>query len=283
MKRSLWTTLAAGMALTMILTACGVSPIAAPTATKVPAAPKTNNISSSSGDVIASAVVVPAQRVKMSFVISAPVKEVLVKEGDVVQAGQALILLSTPDLELSVTEAELSIRSAQLQLNRAHDPYKKIRNPDTLKITYVKGYVEKRHEMEARLLAAQAGLDAAKYTLTQGTLVAPFNGTVVDVMIKAGEIAQSGKVVIELGDVTNMQVETTDLGERDVPNVKVGQTADIYIKALDITINGKVISISPISDIIGGDVVYKVKVALDEQPAGLLWGMSAEVHIQTTP
>ena len=283
MKRSLWTTLAAGMALTMILTACGGSHTAAPTATKIPAAPKTNNIPPSSGDVIASAVVVPAQQVQMSFAISAPVKEVLVKEGDVVQAGQALILLSIPDLELSVTEAELSVRSAQLQLNRAHDPYKKIRNPDTLRISYVKGYVEKRQEMEARLLAAQAGLDAAKYTLTQGTLVAPFNGTVVDVMIKAGEIAQPGKVVIVLGDVANMQIETTDLGERDVPNVKVGQTASIYIKALDTTINGKVISVSPISDIVGGDVVYKVKVALDEQPAGLLWGMSSEVHIQTTP
>jgi RND family efflux transporter MFP subunit len=283
MKRSLWTALAAGMALTLILTACGASPTAAPAATKNPAAPQTNNSSPSSGDVIASAVVVPAQQAQMSFVISAPVKEVLVKAGDVVKAGQALIILSTLDLELSVTEAELSVRSAQLQLNRANDPYKKVRNPDTFKITYVKGHVEKRQEMEARLQAAQARLDAAKYTLAQGTLVAPFNGMVVDVIIKAGEIAQPGKVVIVLGDVANMQIETTDLSERDVPNLSIGQAATVYIEALNTTINGKVISVSPISDIVGGDVVYKVKVALDEQPAGLLWGMSAEVHIQTTP
>ena len=100
-------------------------PRAAPTATENPAVPQTNDISSSSGDVIASAVVVPAQQAQMSFVISAPVKEVLVKEGDVVKAGQALILLSTLDLELSVTEAELGVRSAQLQVDRANDPYKK--------------------------------------------------------------------------------------------------------------------------------------------------------------
>lgn len=283
MKRSLWITLAASMELIMILTACGALPSAAPMATENPAAPQTNDIPSSAGDVIASAVVVPAQQAQMSFVLSAPVKEVLVKEGDVVKAGQALILLSALDLELSVKEAELSVRSAQLQLDRANDPYKKVWDPDTYKVTYIRGYVEKRQEMEARLQAAQASLEAAKSTLAQGTLIAPFDGTVVNVIAETGEIAQPGKVVIVLGDVANMQIETTDLSELDVPGVKIGQAATIYIEALDTTINGKVTSVSPISNIVGGDVVYKVKVALDEQPAGLLWGMSAEVHIQTTP
>jgi RND family efflux transporter MFP subunit len=275
--------LAVGMALAMILTACGTSPSpsAAPTATKNPATPQTNDFSISAGDVIASAVVVPAQQAQMSFVLSAPVKEILVKEGDVVKAGQALILLSTLDLELSVTEAEFGVRSAQLQVDRAYDPYKKRREDGT--VVYIIGYLERRQEVEAKLQAAQAVLDAAKSTLAQGTLTAPFDGTVVDVIAEIGEVAQPGKVAIVLGDIANMQIETTDLSERDVPKVKTGQAATIYIKALNTTVNGKIISISPISNIVGGDVVYKVKVALDEQPAGLLWGMSAEVHIQTTP
>jgi RND family efflux transporter MFP subunit len=281
MKRSFWTTLAASMALTMILTACGASPSAVPAATEKPTAPQTNDIPSSVGNVIASAVVVPVQQAQMSFVLSAPVKEILVKEGDVVKAGQALILLSTLDLELSVTEAEFGVRSAQLQVDRAYDPYKKRREDGT--VVYIIGYLERRQEVEAKLQAAQAVLDAAKSTLAQGTLTAPFDGTVVDVIAEIGEVAQPGKVAIVLGDVANMQIETTDLSERDVPNVSIGQAATIYIEALDTTIKGKVTSVSPISDIVGGDVVYKVKVALDEQPAGLLWGMSAEVHIQTTP
>ena len=283
MKRSLWTMLAVGMALAMILTACGTSPSpsAAPTATENPATPQTNDFPISAGDVIASAVVVPVQQAQMSFVLSAPVKEILVKEGDVVKAGQALILLSTLDLELSVTEAEFGVRSAQLQVDRAYDPYKKRREDGT--VVYIIGYLERRQEVEAKLQAAQAVLDAAKSTLAQGTLTAPFDGTVVDVIAEIGEVAQPGKVAIVLGDVANMQIETTDLSERDVPNVSIGQAATIYIEALDTTIKGKVTSVSPISDIVGGDVVYKVKVALDEQPAGLLWGMSAEVHIQTTP
>ena len=143
--------------------------------------------------------------------------------------------------------------------------------------------MEKRQEAEAKRNGAKAGLDLAKYTLAQGTLIASFDGTVVKLDAKVGEVTSPGKVVLIFGDISNLQVETTDLSERDVASVKIGQAATIYIEALDTTINGKVTSISPISDIVGGDVVYKVKAALDEQPAGLLWGMSAEVHIQTAP
>ncbi len=34
--------------------------------------------------------------------------------------------------------------------------------------------------------------------------------------------------------------------------------------------------------VVGGDVVYTVLVELDEQPAGLRWGMTVEVNIETT-
>jgi HlyD family secretion protein len=44
---------------------------------------------------------------------------------------------------------------------------------------------------------------------------------------------------------------------------------------------GKVIEISRISSTVGGDVVFKVTIDLDEQPQGLLWGMSADVKIET--
>jgi HlyD family secretion protein len=83
-----------------------------------------------------------------------------------------------------------------------------------------------------------------------------------------------------MGDVHNMQIETTDLSERDAPNVKIGQAANIYIEPLDAQVTGRVIHISPMPEIVGGDVTYQVKISLDEQPEGILWGMSAEAEIQ---
>jgi RND family efflux transporter MFP subunit len=283
MKRSLWTMLTICIALTFILTACGASPSVKPsTAPTIPSTPQKNKVSTTSsiGNLVAaSAEVVPAQQAQMSFVISAPVKEILVKKDDEVKVGQPLIVLSTLDQELSVKEAELSVLSAQLMFNRSKDPYKKVLF-DGRKV-YAAGYVEKRKEMEASLQSAQSALDSEKYALAQRTLLAPFDGTIVEVNIKVGEIAQPGEIVITEGDIAHMQIKTKDLSERDVAAVQVGQTANVNIKPLNITITGRVTQISPISETVGGDIVYPVTIELDKQPDGLLWGMSAEVEIQT--
>ncbi|MBK8617163.1 MAG: hypothetical protein IPN96_08635 [Anaerolineales bacterium] len=70
------------------------------------------------------------------------------------------------------------------------------------------------------------------------------------------------------------KIKTTDLSERDIPSVQVGQNANIYIEALDVTVTGKVIHISPVARNRWRRCCLSVTIELDEQPAGLLWGMS---------
>jgi multidrug efflux pump subunit AcrA (membrane-fusion protein) len=252
--------------LTLMLTACASQT----TATPLPAAPTTGPVSTGlirSGGVVASAKVTPAQDTQMSFLISAPVKDVLVKEGDVVRAGDTLITLYSPDLELSVTAAELAVESANLEYQ--YWIPRKDRPP------------ERKEQAKAEFDGVKAKLETAKAAFAQASLLAPFDATVVDIKVQPGEFAQAGQIVIVLGDTAHMQIKTTDLSERDVVAVKVGQTANVYIEALDKTLTGKVIQISPVAEDVGGDVVYPVIIELDEQLQGLLWGMSAEVEIQT--
>ena len=264
MKKIFWT---AFLALTVILASC----TSAPTATPPPAAPATVSTPTGlalSGGVVASAEAQPAHETQMSFTISAPVKEVLVKEGDVVKAGQALITLYTPDLEGQITEAELAAKAGELEY-QYWLPHRFDRPP------------ERQWQAEAEWNQKKTALEVARASFAQSTIYAPFDATVVDVNIQLGEIAQTGHVVITLADLAHMKIKTTDLSERDVPAVQIGQTANVYIKALDITVTGKVAKISPISETVGGDVVYPVTIELDEQPDGLLWGMTAEVEMQT--
>ena len=61
----------------------------------------------------------------------------------------------------------------------------------------------------------------------------------------------------------------------------MGQPARVFIEALGEEFTGKVIDVDRISSTLGGDVVFKVTIGLDEQPEGLLWGMSADVQIET--
>lgn len=231
--------------------------------------------------VIASAEVEPASISNLGFTISALVKEILVQEGGVVQAGDVLITLNTPDLEYAViaAEADFNARSQDAQLQKA-DKVLYI-DPNTGKKSWYSLPREVFLKAQARADQAKASWDLAAANLQQATLSAPFNGTVVDITVISGELVQANQAVLVLADLNNLQVTTTDLSERDIARVKIGQSASIYIEALDATVTGKVIRISPIAETVGGDVVYPVTIELDKQIDGLLWGMSAEVEIDT--
>lgn len=234
--------------------------------------------------VTASAVVVPAQVSQLGFVISGFAKQVPFKEGDAVTAGQTLLVLDTPELEFAIAAAQAGLRAAEAQAEiRTSEMFRRFKiNLTTFDVR--KYWVSVPHEViemeDAKVQKARASIEIAQARLAQGTLIAPHNGTIASIEVLPGEFVQSDQTVVTLATLDDLQFETTDLDERDISNVHIGDAASVFIEALDQTVNGKVTRISPIANTVGGDVVFKVTVVLDEQPKGLLWGMTAEVTIQ---
>ncbi len=268
MKPTKWTMLAV---LALVLTMAGCAPAA--TTTPIPNIPLDPTGSFGDGNVQASAEVVPAQEARLSFVISGPIKEVTVEKGSVVEVGQILATLIAPDLEYGVLQAEAAVRVKEFD----YEYWKLPRRAADRTI------VERGELAAQELETARRSLDTAQVELTQNTLVAPFAATVISVEVQPGEYVQPGQVVVVLAELDNLQVETIDLSELNVASVKAGQSTTVYVEALDEEFPGIVTAISPISSTIGGDVIFKVTIQLNEQPKGLLWGMSADVDIQTEP
>ena len=273
MKPTLWITL---LASAFVLVIAGCNP--ASNTTPIPTVSLDATDASVSSQVKASAEVVPAQESHLSFVIPGMVKEVTVAEGDQVQTGQALVQLDTSELEYNVVSAEAAITVAKVNADMQSQREKKF-SFQTFKFVHVSPPAEKIEEADSKVEQSQYALEVAKASLAQGTLLAPFGGTIVKVDTAPGEYVQPTQVVIDIANLEDLQIETTDLSELDVAAVKIGQRATVYIEALDKEFSGEVTSISPISNTLGGDVVFKVTIKLDEQPQGLLWGMSADVTI----
>jgi RND family efflux transporter MFP subunit len=274
MKRLIWPIL-----LTIILTACGgtSTPAASPVSTGATAVVEVVVVDPNI--VIASAKVLPVHVSQLGFSTSALVKEITVSEGEQVQAGQALVVLDTPELEFAVIAAEqdYAAKSLAAELQRAEKVL--YVDPDSGK----KRWYSLPREVYLKALSkadrAKAVWDSAAVNLEQSALLAPFDGTVVDIQIIPGETVQSGQTVLTLVDLDRLQIKTTDLSERDITRVKLGQSVDVYIEALGVNVAGKVVRISPIAETVGGDVVFPITIELSKQPEGLLWGMTAEVQI----
>jgi RND family efflux transporter MFP subunit len=263
------------LSLTLLLSACTGMTSSTPTAIPTISLggngsqtdPSSNNSSGDANTVSATAIIVPVKEAQLSFANVGRVNAVNVKVGDEVNAGQSLVELDTTLLEAKVKEAEANLAVAKVQVD-----YLKRIGTDEVHLA----------SAQAEMDRAQALLDSANTTLaTQATLVAPFAGTIVSVDISPAETVVPGGVIVTMGDLSNFQVETQDLSERDVPRVQVGQTARVFIEPLNDEFTGKVVDISRISSTVGGDVVFKVTIDLDQQPRGLLWGMSADAKIET--
>jgi HlyD family secretion protein len=134
--------------------------------------------------------------------------------------------------------------------------------------------------LEASVAQAQAGLDQAKAVREQAEIIAPFDGTISDVLIRQGEYANAGQPIVLLGDLGHMQVETTDLNEKDVAGLKIGDKVMVSIDALPgVQVDGTIAQIAPKSSKTTG-VNYTVTIDLAQVPDGLRWGMTTLVSIQ---
>lgn len=180
-------------------------------------------------------------------------------------------LLSRPN-NVEIGQADAAIAVAQAGVASAQSEFDKLQNgpdPDAVALA------------TAQAQAAQAQLTASQASLDDLDIKAPFDGVVASVNFHSGEWVLPGQPVLALADLGHLQVQTTDLGERDIPQIKVGQAVTVQVKALNQNVAGHVSEIAALSSSLGGDVVYTTTIEVDSLPAGLRAGMSVTVQFET--
>ena len=160
--------------------------------------------------------------------------------------------------------AEAAVAAAQANLDRVKAPAR----------------AEEIAAAQARLDQAQGVMRQAQASLAAATLVAPFDGTVAAVNVKDGETVTPGFVVIALGDLANLRLETDDLSETNIARVKLAQPVNVTFEALPgKTFTGTVTQIAPISTPKQGGTNYTVTVEFDKLDPVLRWGMTGHIEI----
>lgn len=112
--------------------------------------------------IVIDARVVPAQSMNVRFAVSGIVDEILVDEGEVVEAGQLLARLDQTDLEIRLTEAQLALDKAILDIEQAQ----------LLGISAAADYAEQVQRAEADITRAQNQYLTVEGSVTEKDIVA---------------------------------------------------------------------------------------------------------------
>lgn len=140
---------------------------------------------------------------------------------------------------------------------------------------------EKLALLEARLNNAKAQVASAENNLANYELKAPFNGEVMDINVLVNETTGPETWAAIVADTSQWYVETSDLTELEVVDVAEGQKVSILMDALpELEMSGTVEEISKSFKSQGGDILYTVRIRVDDVDDLIRWGMTAEVTFE---
>ena len=204
------------------------------------------------------------------------VNDLKVAVGDTVKKGAVLATADTTDLKRQLAAANTAVDTAKIQLRLAKASLTDANDAAvTAQIRQAKVGV---NNATSQLADATKTRDDVKTQIRLATLTAPIDGIVTAVNVVKGLEAPSGDAIVV--DATTFQV-TADVVESDLAAMKVGQTAAVTIGAVDGQVTGKVTAIAPTAagNTTGSVVSYAVTVSLDNVPATVRAGMTADVTI----
>lgn len=190
-----------------------------------------------------------------------------------VKAAQMRVTLLRVTYEMRLEEADAAVDAATAERDGAQAQ---------LDLLQAGATTEQIAVAEAGISQAQAALDAAMLALERTEVRAPIAGTVGSVDARVGELIVAGQPLVTLGDLDTLRVETTDLDEKDVVKMAVGQQVDVRFDALppERVFVGTVTRISPMAAPGSGGVNYTVVIELDEFDPVIRWGMTAFVDAE---
>lgn len=190
---------------------------------------------------------------------SGELKDLVLKEGDIVKKGDKIGQVYTTELQEQVDKANISLQKQKLQAGTA----KTDAEAEIQDLTTNQAEKDLNNAIEAR---------------DKMNVTAPLGGLVVTKHANNGDTLQSGKPIISIVDTNSYKIKIS-VDELDIARVKNDQKVVIKFDAIENKVyEGAVESISQLGDTQNNVTTYGVVISIKDL-TGIKLGMNASVNI----
>ncbi|MCK5469909.1 MAG: efflux RND transporter periplasmic adaptor subunit [Cyclobacteriaceae bacterium] len=165
------------------------------------------------------------------------INRILVKEGNEVKRGQLLLSL---DIELY----QRSLDQLETEYALAKTMFEKQSNLWGQNIGTEVQYLEAKNRKES----LENQIANIKTQISKSQIRAPFAGTIENVLVREGEMAQMGSPLVRIVNHQDMYIKA-DLSESHIGKFKKGDEVVIYFPSINQTIQSRISSVGQIIDI----------------------------------
>lgn len=181
--------------------------------------------------------------------ISAPVKEILFKEGEDVTTGQILVLLDDAKVNARVAEAEARFKLADTNRKRSEELLASATISE-----------QEYDQVQAEFGVAESVLNLLKQELADTVIKAPFDGVAGARLVSAGQFMQPGQPITRLVKMDPLEVEFR-VPERAAASIRPGLGISMAAAATEAgQIQGEVFFVDPVVDANYRTVLVKASV-----------------------
>lgn len=203
----------------------------------------------------------------LNFAVGGTVEQVLASEGQKVNKGQLLAVLSNSTTQNSYNMSQSTLKQAQDAYNRIEMLYKKGSLPE---IKFV--------EMETDLAKAKAMEAISRKSLEDCKIYAPFTGMIAKRHIEEGQDAMMSTPAFKIVSIDDIDVKVS-VPESEIGSIRTGQSATVTVSALDNkqytgVVNMKGIEANSISH------TYDITIRVTNSQSELMPGMVCKVFLQ---
>ncbi len=208
--------------------------------------------------------------------VAGDVREVMVREGEPVKAGQVVAKIDATEFEARVAQARGNLNNAKAQLEIAG------KSRDNNLALMEKGFISKNafdnsasqfSGAKASVDAAQGALDIVQKSLNDTLVRAPISGLVSARHAQPGEkVAVDGKL-LEIVNLHQLELEAA-VPASEIAQVAVGQKVELRVEGLSSRFEGRVARINPATQ--AGSRSVSVYIQLANPQNQLRAGMFAE-------
>jgi len=194
------------------------------------------------------------------------IREIKVKEGQSVKAGQLLFVVDPTDIQGQVGQARAGLAQAEAALADAKIDYERFgalyQEQAIPKLQWDK--IRLQYEVaQQQVAAARAGLGLASGQMRYASVVAPISGVVTMKMANAGDLAAPGRPVLAIESLKKLQVRT-EVSSEVFARIKAGDTVDVVRDGREATpVSGTVAQVVPAADPVSHTHLVKI-----DLPAG---------------
>lgn len=231
----------------------------------------------------------PVLRVEVKSKASGEILELFVDSGDDVEEGTILARVDPRDVQnghdqarADLDVAEARIKNARSQLERS----RQLLEREAITTQAFEGTELEYANAQAALVRATTNLELAQLRLTDVTIRAPLDGTILEKHVEYGQVIQSatqnvsgGTTLFVMANLDDMRVRML-VDEVDVGKLAAGLEATVTVEAFrDRTFSGEIEKIEPQALVQQNVTMFPVIVRLDNRAGLLKPGMNAGVEV----